>query len=111
MVVEAAKRLRAHGALPKDALSKALQRISRQLKLETPCWPENLRHALATYAKNAGAPDQATSTYLGHRSLSTTRIYSMHAAPAKVPTLLDAWQPSEPKQEPKPENSKPEEAA
>ncbi len=52
--------------------------------------PGQLRHSVATWAVNAGADPAAVAAFLGHRSTATLKkFYSTHAAPARVPTLVE----------------------
>jgi len=44
--------------------------------------PGQLRHSVATWMVNSGVPIAAVSTYLGHRSMATTRaFYARFAVP------------------------------
>lgn len=50
--------------------------------------PGQLRHSVATWAVEQGADLPSVSTFLGHKSMATTkRFYATHATPAKVPTI------------------------
>ncbi len=101
-VLEAAERLRGHGALSlqyyrrslaaaalvvtekrREAVGPQLAKKVRALVLQ----PGAIRHTVATFAKNAGAELEAIADFLGHDSKETTdRFYSTHGVPAKVPT-------------------------
>ena len=96
-VVEIARRIRAAGHLPEFSLFKTLGKLCDDLKIEPRITPGRFRHFVGSWAKNnKGALDQQISTFLGHRSLQTTRIYTMRAVPPKLPTILDGWSPAAP---------------
>jgi integrase len=93
-VLEAAKRLRAHGAFSREWYDRAVRAACDLVKRpdgETgiPVFtPGKLRHSVATWAIEAGADPAQVAAFLGHRSPRTTRkFYATHASPAKVPTL------------------------
>jgi integrase len=104
-VLEAAKRLRAHGPISREWYDRAVRAACAAVKrpeAETcPCGerhdgqigvpvftPGRLRHSVATWAINAGADPASVAAFLGHKSSRTTRkFYATHASPTKVPTL------------------------
>jgi len=93
-VLEAAKRLRAHGAISREWYDRAVKAACAAVKrpdgeVGIPAFtPGHLRHSVATWAIEAGADPAVVASFLGHRSPRTTRkFYATHSAPTKVPTL------------------------
>jgi integrase len=93
-VLDAGKRLLAHGAFSREWYDRAVRAVCVAVKgpdgkVGIPVFtPGRLRHSVGTWAVEAGADMAAVSTFLGHKSPRTTkRFYATHASPAKVPTL------------------------
>lgn len=93
-VVEAAKRLLAHGAISREWYDRAIRDACASVKRPdgkvgiAVFTPGRLRHSVATWAIEAGADPASVAAFLGHKSPRTTRrFYATHASPAKVPTL------------------------
>ncbi len=93
-VVDAAKRLLAHGAISREWYDRAVRDACAAVKrpdgkIGIPVFtPGRLRHSVATWAIEAGADPASVAAFLGHKSPRTTRrFYATHASPAKVPTL------------------------
>jgi integrase len=93
-VLEAAKRLRAHGSISREWYERAVKKACAAVKRPDggsgiPVFtPGRLRHSVATWAIDAGADPAQVAAFLGHRSPRTTRkFYATHSAPTKVPTL------------------------
>jgi integrase len=93
-VIEAAKRLLAHGAMSREWYDRAIRDACKSVKrpdgkVGIPVFtPGRLRHSVATWAIEAGADPASVAAFLGHKSPRTTRrFYATHASPAKVPTL------------------------
>jgi integrase len=94
-VLEAGKRLLAHGPMSREWYDRAVKSACAAVKrpdggVGIPAFsPGHLRHSVATWAIEAGADPAQVSAFLGHKSPRTTRkFYATHAAPAKVPTLV-----------------------
>lgn len=94
-VLEAAKRLRAHGSFSREWYDRSVRAACRGVrrpdgKTGIPVFtPGRFRHSLATWAFEAGADPFAVSAFLGHKSPATTRkFYASLAAVPKVPTLV-----------------------
>ena len=94
-VLAAAKRVLAAGTFDRQKLAKAIHSACDAVKLPDgkvgiPRFgPGQLRHAVATWAVNAGADPAAVAAFLGHKSPRTTkRFYATTATPRHVPTLL-----------------------
>jgi integrase len=86
-VLAAAERLLAHGSLDRDKFDDAVRNACRAAKVPIHT-PARYRHAVATWAIEAGADPAQLAAFLGHRDPRTTRrFYSTHAVPVKVPTL------------------------
>jgi integrase len=93
-VLEAAKRLRKHGAISREWYDRAVKAACATVRrpdgeVGIPAFtPGHLRHSLATWAIDAGADPAQVAAFLGHRSPRTTKKFSAtHASPTKVPTL------------------------
>lgn len=100
-VLEAAKRLRAHGSFANGhkgrggtAYNRAIRAACAAVKRPDgeigipPFTAGMLRHSVATHAVNSGESVQSVAEFLGHRSKKTTeRFYSTFASVAKLPTL------------------------
>ncbi len=93
-VLEAAKRLRAHGAISREWYDRAVTAACAAVKrpdgeVGIPAFtPGRLRHSVASWAIEAGADPAQVAAFLGHRSPRTTRkFYGTHASPSKVPTF------------------------
>jgi integrase len=94
-VLEAGKRLRAHGSLSREWYDRAVRAACAAVKrpdgeVGIPVFtPGRLRHSTATWAIEAGASPAAVSAFLGHKSpVTTKRFYATHAVVPKVPTLV-----------------------
>ncbi len=86
-VIEAAKRLRAHGTFSRDVYDQALERACRAAGIAV-FTGAMMRHSVATWAIERGADPAQVAAYLGHKSPATTRkFYAVHASPTKVPTI------------------------
>lgn len=87
-VAQAAKRVRKRGQVDYFKFRDALAVASAKVGVDPALQPGHMRHSVATWAVNAGAPLSAVSSFLGHKSERTTRrFYATHAVAAKVPTL------------------------
>jgi integrase len=100
-VVEAAKRLRAHGSFSRghtgrggSAYFRAVRSACSVVKrpdgeIGIPAFtPGMIRASVATHAVNAGVDPAAVASFLGHRTKKTTeRFYSTLASVAKIPTV------------------------
>ena len=90
-VLEAAKRLLAHGSFSVQKYGMAVKRacVAAGLKEAEVFTPGRMRHSVATHAVNAGADLAAVSTFLNHKSPATTRaFYAKFAVPKRPPTIL-----------------------
>ncbi len=93
-VVEAAKRVLAHGAISREWYDRAIRDACAAVKrpdgkVGIPVFtPGRLRHSVATWAIEAGADPASVAAFLGHKSPRTTRrFYATNASVPKVPTL------------------------
>jgi integrase len=93
-VLEAAKRLRAHGGMSGEWYERAVKAACATINRPDggqgiPVFtPGRLRHSVASWAIDAGADPAQVSAFLGHRSPRTTmKFYATNSAPTKVPTL------------------------
>jgi integrase len=92
--LEAAKRLREHGAFSREWYDRAVRSACKTIKcpdgsVGIPVFtPGRLRHTVATAAIEAGTDVAKVSAFLGHKSIETTkRFYATLAVVPKVPTL------------------------
>lgn len=86
-VLTAAEAVLDAGPFDRQKFAKSLRAacLAAQIK---PFTAGQMRHAIATWAVNAGADPAAVASFLGHKSPRTTRrFYATFATPAKVPTL------------------------
>ena len=93
-VLDAAKRLREHGAFSREWYDRAVRAACKAVTnpdgtTGIPVFtPGRFRHSVASWAFEAGADPFAVSAFLGHKSASTTRkFYASLATVPKVPTL------------------------
>jgi len=93
-VLDAAKRLREHGAFSREWYDRAVRSACATVKrpdgeVGIPVFtPGRFRHSVATWAIEAGADPFAVSAFLGHKSPATTKkFYATLACPPKVATL------------------------
>lgn len=94
-VLDAAKRLRAHGSISREWYDRAVKAACKAVKrpdgkVGLPVFtPGRLRHSVATWAIDNGADPAVVAAFLGHRSPRTTRkFYATHSSSSKVPTLI-----------------------
>lgn len=86
--LEAAKRLLEHGLFSRRRYDRKVRDACLKLGVQV-FTPANLRHTLATWAVQAGAPMEAVSSFLGHKSLATTKkFYATFAVSTAVPNPL-----------------------
>ncbi len=80
-VLQAGRRLRRVRGFSEDGYFKAIRKACRAAGVHS-FGPGQLRHSVATWMVNSGVPIAAVSTYLGHRSMATTRaFYARFAVP------------------------------
>jgi integrase len=85
-----AEALLKHGGFSESRLYKAVRAACKAVTppIDPIIDPGQYRHAVATWAIEAGADPAAVAAFLGHRSPATTkRFYALHAVPPRVPTL------------------------
>ena len=64
------------GRLTTRSVGRLLERYLREAGLDPRTTPHTLRHSFATHMLDAGADIRGVQELLGHRSLSTTQIYT-----------------------------------
>jgi integrase len=86
--LEIAKRLAGSGGFSVSIFYKEIAAACKAAKV-TPFHPGNMRHTVATYAQNHGAPDAAIASFLNHAvdAAVVVKFYSRGVA-LKVPTPL-----------------------
>ena len=75
------------------SVGRHLEKYLAQAGLDTRASPHSLRHSLATHLLDAGADIRSVQELLGHRSLTTTQIYT-HVATGR---LKDSYQKAHPR--------------
>lgn len=63
-------------ALTRQAIWKTLKRYAKMAGVHRNVWPHLIRHSFATHVLQGGADLRAVQELLGHRSISTTEIYT-----------------------------------
>lgn len=61
--------------MSKDQMRWALRRIAKRAGIDK-IYPHKLRHSFAMHMLRNGAPMEAIQAFLGHASISTTRVYA-----------------------------------
>ncbi len=86
--LEAAQRLRERGGFAIGWYQKAVKSACLAAGLKKAFGPGQMRHSVATWAVDSGVDLPTVSTFLVHRSASTTqRFYATHATP-KNPLII-----------------------
>jgi integrase len=89
-VLDAAERLRKYGGFSESRLYKAVRSgcAAADPPIDPIIDPGQYRHAVATWAIEAGEDPADVAKFLGHRSPATTkRFYARFAVPPRIPTL------------------------
>jgi integrase len=87
-VVAAGTRLRKHGNFSIQKYREAIKAECREAKISE-FTPGRFRHTVATFAVNAGTPEEQVSSALNHKSKRTTkRFYATHSVVPKIKTQV-----------------------
>ncbi len=87
-VVEAARRLRKHGNFSIQKYREEIKSECRHAKIPE-FTPGRFRHTVATFAINAGTPEEQVSSSYKHKSNRTTmRFYATHSVVPKIKTQV-----------------------
>lgn len=66
-----------HGSpLSRQGIWKILKKYSKRAGIKRSVWPHMIRHSFATHILRNGADLRAVQELLGHRSISTTEVYT-----------------------------------
>lgn len=82
-----------YGRLTSRSISRILEKLVAQCALLTPVSPHTLRHTFATHMLDAGADLRVVQELLGHKSLSTTQVYT-HVS---VDRLMETYDKAHPR--------------
>ena len=78
--------------LSSRSISRILDKITKECRLNLPISPHTLRHCFATHMLDSGADLRGIQEVLGHKSLSTTQIYT-HASIDRLMQVYDKAHP------------------
>lgn len=73
-------------------VERILEKYMKQIALKQHISPHSLRHTFATHMLSAGADLRSVQELLGHKSISTTQIYT-HVTPDRLKKVYDLAHP------------------
>jgi integrase/recombinase XerC len=80
------------GSVSSRSLQRVFEMFRRLLKVDRKLTPHKLRHSFATHMLNQGVDIRVVQELLGHRTLSTTEIYT-HVSSAALAEMCDTKHP------------------
>lgn len=78
--------------LNRQAFWKILKTYAKKAGLDRRVWPHLIRHTFATHVLQGGADLRAVQEFLGHRSISTTEVYT-HLSVENLKTMQQKFHP------------------
>ena len=80
------------GRITTRSVARILSKHLKRAGVETPASPHSLRHSFATHLLDRGADIRSVQELLGHRSLSSTQIYT-HVSSQRMREVYDKAHP------------------
>lgn len=79
-------------AFSRQGIWKLLKKYAKRANISRKVWPHMIRHSFATHVLRGGADLRAVQELLGHKSISTTEVYT-HLAIENLKTMQSKYHP------------------